>query len=335
MATLSVTAYQALHRHLRKVSKFEPGVLRDRDVEAIHQMRVGLRRLRTALEVFTPYLVLPKTITVQRVKHLAGVLSPVRDLDVMAETLKTRYYPALPQVEQQQISKLIKRLTKQREILLDRAIQILRGDRYQKLQIGLQEWLAQPHYRPVAEMAVVSVAPDLLLPLLSQVLLHPAWQIAVTWLNPDTPHLESVSEPGPVLHHAGELLHDLRKQIKRLRYQMELFTGIYPEAFGQQIQAWGELQDLLGEMHDEVVLGQFFQRQLGLELGKSSPNLTQLIQAQQHTHWQAWRTVQQHYLSLTTRRELRQLIAQPYAQASYIPGLEPLSTGSELQSLTV
>lgn len=324
MTTLSNMAYQALHRHLRKVSKFEPGVLRDRDVEAIHQMRVGLRRLRTALEVFIPYLVLPKAITVRRVKDLSGVLSPVRDLDVMAESLKTHYYPALPQAEQAQLSKLIKKIGKQREIFLDRAIQILRGDRYQKLQLGLQEWLAQPQYQPVGEISVTTVAPDLLLPLLSKVLLHPAWQIAVAWLTPQEPDLMDIEHSGDLLQREGELLHDLRKQIKRLRYQMELFTPLYPEAYATQVQAWGQLQYLLGEMHDGVVLGQFFRRQLNLELSQSSPELAALITQQQREHWLAWRTIQQHYLIETTRQELRHLILYPNLTNGFSPAsLEP------------
>ncbi|MDS3861858.1 CHAD domain-containing protein [Thermosynechococcaceae cyanobacterium BACA0444] len=325
MTTLSNTAYQALHRHLRKVSKFEPGVLRDRDVDAIHQMRVGLRRLRTALEVFIPYLVLPKTITVRRVKDLSGVLSPVRDLDVMAETLKTDYYPALPQTEQSQLSKLIKKISKQREIFLDRAIQILRGDRYQKLQLGLQEWLAQPQYQPAGEISVSTVSPDLLLPLLSKVLLHPAWQIAVQWITPQEPELIRVEQPGQLLQHEGERLHDLRKQIKRLRYQMELFTPLYSDSYAAQVQAWGELQDLLGSMHDGVVLGQFFQRQLGLELRKSSPELAALISQQQEEHWQAWRNVQVHYLTAPIRQELRHLILNPNLGNCFIATPDTLS----------
>ncbi|AFY61823.1 CHAD domain-containing protein [Synechococcus sp. PCC 6312] len=324
MTTLSNTAYQALHRHLRKVSKFEPGVLRDRDVDAIHQMRVGLRRLRTALEVFIPYLVLPKTITVRRVKDLSGVLSPVRDLDVMAETLKTDYYPALPQAEQSQLSKLIKKISKQREIFLDRGIQILRGDRYQKLQLGLQEWLAQPQYQPTGEISVSTVAPDLLLPLLSRVLLHPAWQMGVQWLTPQEPVLVEVEQPGDLLQREGELLHDLRKQIKRLRYQMELFTPLYPEAYESQVQAWGQLQDLLGAMHDGVVLGQFFQRQLGLELSQSSPELAALINQQQREQWQAWRNVQVHYLTAPIRQELRHLILHPVPINGF-PGSDTLT----------
>lgn len=324
MTTLSNTAYQALHRHLRKVSKFEPGVLRDRDVEAVHQMRVGLRRLRTALEVFSPYLLLPKAITVRRVKELSGVLSPVRDLDVMAESLKTQYYPVLPQAEQSQLSKLIKKISKQREIFLDRAIQILRGDRYQKLQLGLQEWLAQPQYQPMGEIAVTTVAPDLLLPLLSQVLLHPAWQIAVSWLTPQEPELIEVDQPGYLLQQEGECLHDLRKHIKRLRYQLELFTPLYPETYATQVQAWGQLQDLLGEIHDGVVLGQFFQRQLNLELSKSSPELAALIAQQQQEHWLAWRRIQEHYLMATTRQDLRLLMLSPSLTNGFHPNdLEP------------
>lgn len=45
-------AYQAIHKYFKKSTKYRVDVLSDRDPEPLHQMRVGMRRLRTALQVF-------------------------------------------------------------------------------------------------------------------------------------------------------------------------------------------------------------------------------------------------------------------------------------------
>lgn len=309
MASLGHFAYEALSKHLRKISKHEPGVIRDRDPEAIHQMRVGLRRLRTALEVFAPALTLPKGVTPKRVRDVAGCLSPVRDLDVMTAELKERYYPQLPKVEQQQLAKLIKKLDKRREEHLQKSLHLLRGDRYRKLHQGLQEWLAQPLYQPLATMPVTAIAPDLLLPLIGHLLLHAGWQVEVAWQGEDYILPEKTNIP-PLLNQCGDLLHELRKQIKRVRYQMELFTPLYSPSYAEQVTEFSHLQDLLGTLHDGVVLNTFFLKQLGLNLSKASPALAQLIEQQQTQQWQDWRGVQADYLHPSRRHQLRQLFLQ-------------------------
>ncbi len=45
-------AYQAIQQHLKKTLKWEKPVKKDEDPEALHQMRVGMRRLRTAISRF-------------------------------------------------------------------------------------------------------------------------------------------------------------------------------------------------------------------------------------------------------------------------------------------
>ncbi|MEB3224731.1 MAG: CHAD domain-containing protein, partial [Synechococcus sp.] len=39
-------AHQAIAKHYQKILSHETGVLADRDPEELHQMRVGMRRLR-------------------------------------------------------------------------------------------------------------------------------------------------------------------------------------------------------------------------------------------------------------------------------------------------
>ncbi|WP_448527179.1 CHAD domain-containing protein [Parathermosynechococcus lividus] len=307
METLGQVAYEAFEKYYRKISKHEPGVLRDRDPEAIHQMRVGLRRLRTALEVFSQTVRFPKGVSIQRVRAVASSLSPVRDLDVMMLALKEQYYPHLPRSEQQQLAKLIKKLDKQREEALQKALHLLRGDRYRKLQQGLGEWLAQPQYRPIANLPIALIAPDILLPLVCHLLLHPGWQVAVDWQG-DRPTFLAISDPAPLLQKSGEDLHDLRKQTKRVRYQMELFSRVYGEDFACQVSAFAELQELLGTLHDGVVLHEFFQRQLGLNLREASPCLAEMIALEQTRQWQLWRSHQQDYLTPAKRHHVRQVL---------------------------
>ncbi len=56
-------AYIAIAKHSRKILKYEAGVLQDKDPEELHQMRVGMRRLRSAIAGFAVAIDLPKTVT--------------------------------------------------------------------------------------------------------------------------------------------------------------------------------------------------------------------------------------------------------------------------------
>jgi len=51
-----------------------------------------------------------------------------------------------------------------------------------------------------------------------------------------------------------ENLHEWRKQVKYLRYQLELFTPTWPEVVGKLAGQAEEVGDLLGDDHDLAVL---------------------------------------------------------------------------------
>ncbi len=57
---LEAYAHQVIAEQYRRIVKQEKKVLADKDPEALHQMRVGTRRLRTALQVFGGAIELPK-----------------------------------------------------------------------------------------------------------------------------------------------------------------------------------------------------------------------------------------------------------------------------------
>ena len=58
-ATLGDFAYQIIEEQFDRIVKQKKQVLADRDSEHLHQMRVGTRRLRTALQVFDGVAKLP------------------------------------------------------------------------------------------------------------------------------------------------------------------------------------------------------------------------------------------------------------------------------------
>lgn len=66
------------------------GVLKNFDIEAVHDMRVASRRLRTAMQTFRPCFARKAfKVHVTRVKALADLLGEVRDRDVLLDELKS------------------------------------------------------------------------------------------------------------------------------------------------------------------------------------------------------------------------------------------------------
>jgi CHAD domain-containing protein len=73
-----------------EMMSFAEVALAGEDIEGVHDMRVGSRRLRAALEQFRD--VFPRRRyrpMLRTVKNLADALGDVRDLDVMVERLRT------------------------------------------------------------------------------------------------------------------------------------------------------------------------------------------------------------------------------------------------------
>ncbi|HEY9634494.1 MAG TPA: CHAD domain-containing protein [Coleofasciculaceae cyanobacterium] len=307
----------AIEKHFHKTLKHENDVLKDKDPEALHQMRVGMRRLRTAVTGFAPALDLPKAAKEEKIGKIARRLGELRDLDVLQDTLQNRYLPVLPKQEQESLKKVLAALEKQRHKTLDQVQTTLKGEHYQKLKQGFKDWLEQPAYGEFAEISIYDILPDLLLPLISQFLLHPAWLIGVK--------LEAgeVSVPGELdsdlvvklLHDHGDSVHHLRKQAKRVRYQMELFTDFYGSAYKDYLQDIKEIQSILGDIQDSVVLAEFLSNTLDSEITDNLPTLAAQLTEARYQAWQKWQSLQQEYLDSQTRKDFHQTVLQPFPPA--------------------
>jgi CHAD domain-containing protein len=286
-------AYQVIAEHYNAIIKHEEPVLTDHKSEHLHQMRVGTRRLRTALQVFGSAADLPKAASEQRLRDFARVLGEVRDLDVQIASLKQDYLPQLNPSEQVQLEKTIAHLQKCRLKVFKKMQAALESDRYAALKQSYADWLAQPSYGAIAELPILSLLPDLLTPLLSELLLHPGWLISAQ---------QSSGKSSLVLH-------DLRKLCKHVRYEAEFFAPFYGKKFQKWIKEIKELQEDLGNFQDTQVLLDMLSH--GANHIKQLPELQAAIQKNQAAALSNWDQLRQKYLESDYRYSLHQMLLQP------------------------
>lgn len=216
---------------LREVELAAARLRNGEDGEALHDFRVGLRRLRTVIRAFRPWLKQgPKRKHERALKTLAGSTNEARDAEVQLAWLS----------EQKE------RLTGDRS----RGLEWLMA-RYESrklsgahLEIGLEEWqklltnlrqklsVYERHVRPL------SVAP------ISEIL---ARTLRVE-LAAFREALAAVAGADDV-----ERAHRARIRAKRLRYLLEPLRSRDRPGAEDAIRGLKDLQDLLGELHDAHV----------------------------------------------------------------------------------
>lgn len=295
-------AIAALGKHSQKMVKHEADVYQDKDPEALHQMRVGMRRLRTALVGFSRAIELPKAAQEKKVGKIARELGTLRDLDVLHAGLETDYCPVLEPQEQEKLKSVFKQLGKQRQQAYKNVTKTLESKDYQKLKSSLNEWLDQPKLSAIAHLPLAEVLPDLLLPHVSNFLLHPGWFVGK----------DSNQDSATILDQEGDTLHSLRKAAKKARYQMELFTHCYDERYQEYVKQIKGIQSILGEIQDSVVLTEFLRECCGKNFSQDFPHLQEQITAVRAQKWQEWEKLQAYFLDAATRQNLRLTIENPY-----------------------
>lgn len=312
--SLGEVAYRGIQKHFKKSTKYQDGVLADRDPENLHQMRVGMRRLRTALEVFGPAIDLPEAAQSSQVTKIAKQLGKVRDLDVLQ--LWFQHFLSISSTsteEAQEIKRVLGRLNKRRQKKFAQLPKLFKSKLYRQFVAAYQDWLEKPQYQAIAMMPVLDVVPDLLLPLLSQLFLHPGWLVATEPLEGHIYPMVGMSMEAldQVLVQEGPDLHDLRKQMKRVRYQTEFFIPFFGKTYQTQTRGFRDLQELLGLFQDEAVLNEFLVKELGASWPDQLPSLAKLLQEERFRNWKKWQAQQLKYLDPKFRRTLSRRVMSP------------------------
>ncbi|NEQ95891.1 MAG: CHAD domain-containing protein [Cyanothece sp. SIO2G6] len=303
-------------KQFKKMMSYEAAVLKDQDIEDLHQMRINLRRLRTTLRTFGVVLALPETVQDQAVKPLAKRLGRVRDLDVLLAALRDRYRPTLSKKEQKVLDQAMQRLGQERDRQFQRMKRFLQSDQCADLKRAFETWIKQPQFNYTGALAVAIALPDLLLPVLSQTLLHPGW-LAVPDLKyggqesrelvESTKNRDKLSD---WLNHEGTILHDLRKQMKHLRYQADSFAPYYDSHYKAYTREFKAIQDVLGRLQDAWVLGQTLAQCSGKSWAKKLPTLAQQMAQDRWDAWHEWDGIRQKYLTVEGRSQSRAILLQ-------------------------
>ena len=215
-------------------------VREDEDPEGVHDMRVGIRRLRGALEPAEPFYP-PKDFkrTVRRVKALARALGRVRDADVHLIALRKRL-AKVAHAERAGIEGLID------GIIADRAIARADLDPY------LDQWDGHGAAHAAELRLFITRAKG------RKHKDRRRDSVAAVALQALTARLEALSAIVPVLSASEsgdpEALHEVRIVAKQLRYVLEIFSPVLGPDIGELLAELKTLQDLLGELHDRDVL---------------------------------------------------------------------------------
>lgn len=244
----ALTAFIAIARHC--LAQFDANmlpVLRDRDTEGVHQMRVALRRLRSALHVFSP--ILPDEAVaplVAELRWLNATLGAKRDLDVfLGETLVplNGIEGAADGLRQLRDTVAERRTAAQTELAA--ALQSPRCAAWRLSFAKLLDDLpaivaAQGGESGEEEMVRQALAPDGARSFAAAVLQKRRRKVKVLGRIHD--QLDT------------EQLHELRIRAKRLRYAVEFFRPLFGRKDGRRFHAaLTQLQDCLGALNDAAV----------------------------------------------------------------------------------
>jgi len=214
-------------------------VLRGRDREGLHQLRVGLRRLHVAFSAFgdefrTPALKDLKT----RTKAFSDALAPARDLDVFIEEL---FVPLAEEFGHDEAFTILRRRAEEARVRAwDAAVEHIASADFAVFQDDVaaaaeaRSWLGQ------------SVAIDLTARLAVRV---PVKSASGRMLDR---HLMRVVKRGRKMKNLDQsACHRLRIGLKKLRYAAEFYGPLYrKKAVKRYLGRVKQLQDLLGALND-------------------------------------------------------------------------------------
>ena len=226
---------------LAQLQANERGVLAGADSEYLHQMRVGLRRLRSALSVFGDAV--PRDARAghaAELRWLGGLLGPARDWDVfVTETL-----PLISRAFEGHagIAALADAAAGQRRAAQRKAQAVIRSRRYQRLVLGIGSWVAAEGWCAVADAEARAV-------LASPVRAYAGAELERRY--------QRVRKRGRKLASldSGEL-HRLRIAIKKLRYGLDFFAPLYEAEKVRALRSrLSRLQDILGALNDAATTG--------------------------------------------------------------------------------
>ena len=211
-----------------------------RDAEALHQLRVALRRLRAAISLFADVVTDDRVNTIKsELRWLARECGPARELDTLIlEVLNPlrkqhRNEPGLVSISKMFARKRIKSYRQ--------ALTAVQSARFRALLVDTAEWIEMGPWN-TSEGTLMRARREV------PIEIYAAAQLSL--------RRKKIRRRGAKISNLPpDLLHRLRIQVKKARYAIEFFSGVYegkkPAKRRKAIRSsLMELQDCLGGIHD-------------------------------------------------------------------------------------
>jgi CHAD domain-containing protein len=259
-STMSEVVFQTLLFHFKEMKVHEAGTLAGADINELHDMRVEVRRMRAAFQVYKGFLdeeqIKPFKKTLRR---LGNILGSVRDLDVFHEKA-LQFIDTLPKAQKNDLKPLLNEWRIQRELHRSQMIAYLKSNTYVLFKRKFDKFLASQALdeipfkdnKPVP-FRVCQILPEIILKSYAKVCTYDEWLI-------DKENVPFV------------LYHQLRIVSKRLRYTLEFFKDLMGTDAQHLIKKITMLQDYLGELHDADVTCRILRNFLKTGKWSTGPN---------------------------------------------------------------
>ncbi len=209
------------------------GTIRDLDPEFLHDLRVSVRRSRSVLGqmkgVFNLAAIAPFR---DGLKRIGGHTGPLRDLDVFKIDFP-KLVGELDAKHQGSIQPLKLFLEMRHREEQKRLASVLRSTEINEFILRWSAFLEEPITGPVGEERIRALVQDR------------TWR---RWIRMKKRGLQIED------HSPDEDLHEVRLDAKKLRYQLELFGQLFPQApLLRLVKGLKQLQEVLGSFNDRCV----------------------------------------------------------------------------------
>jgi len=237
---VEAAAHKIVGRHLRRLRAHDPGARLGEDTEALHNMRVAVRRLRAAVRALAAGLPprLEKYLA-EELRWLGQITGGVRDLDVQLANLR-QYSATLPAGHRAGLVTLRTFMESERARRRTELLAGLDSRRYFNLLLRMEALVlgrSRPRLGDAAAQEAIAGAG------------RQGIKRALRRLLKRGDQIEGAPTP--------EDLHALRIRAKRLRYLLEFLDDVIGKPGRRLVKRLVRLQDLLGAYHDAVVAADF------------------------------------------------------------------------------
>jgi CHAD domain-containing protein len=235
-------------RAVLRVLHHDAGVRLTDDDEAVHQARVGTRRLRSDLRTFGPLLDREWAEPLRdELRWYADLLGGVRDADVLLMRLR-RDVEQLDEHDRVPAKRLLARLEAQRSSARTALLDGMRSTRYAALLDALVDAAVEPRVRGAASAPARAVLPAL---------------ASAPWQKLAKAVKGAGSSP------ADEVLHAIRIRAKRARYAADVAALVVGKPAARFAAAVADVQEVLGQHQDACVRREWL-RTAGTEVPAAS-----------------------------------------------------------------